>query len=310
VMIRQEFYLFILFYFVYLIYRKEFVPALLLTVFPIFQNSWGWLAIGDPLYLLNTVIDTSSKYQAAYPRQGFNHYFLMSVTIFGALALTFFITYLAQILLYKKRSHPFILVPLLVYSLAHCIFNLQSIKIGPSTGGNLRYLLILSPLFAVLGAIAAERLSELKSKKKLFYLLIPFALSVIIFMSYKHNNIVLIREFDIVPTITVLSAITGVLLSFERKTLLIFLAACSLVFSILTVRPFVRPTEDIIVKEVKDWSKTKKIDQHPLLVNHTLFYYFYGRTQHDFPNGAAKITKTSVQEAAIGTRMKGWERFL
>src|SRR5690606_34658065 len=85
-MIRQEFYPIIALYGAYLLYTRSWRAALALLVFPLVNHVWGWLATGDPLYLITQIVGTSGTYQEAYPRQGFGHYFAMSLTIFGALA--------------------------------------------------------------------------------------------------------------------------------------------------------------------------------------------------------------------------------
>ena len=192
--IRQEFYPLVGLYGLFLLYKKDWIPALALAAFPLVQHAWGWIATGDPLYLVHQVIGFSGDIQDAYARQGFDHYFVTSLVVFGAFAVTFLLVYLGQVFFYKARVHPFILTALAVYVLEHAVFNLQAITIGPSTGGNLRYMLVVTPLVAVLGAVAADRLVAMERRGKLVWVLGPFAAIVFLFMRFAHNNIALTDE--------------------------------------------------------------------------------------------------------------------
>ncbi|RMH55505.1 MAG: hypothetical protein D6685_13920 [Bacteroidetes bacterium] len=301
VMIRQEFYPLLGLYGLWLLWQREGRAALALLVFPVVNHVWGWMATGDPLYLYTQIVGTSGTYQNAYARQGFEHYFVMALTIFGAVALTLFIVYLAQAVLYRQRVHGFILVPLAVYFLEHSVFQIESIPIGPSTGGNLRYLIVIAPLVAVLGGLAAERLPTLKPRAKLLAVLGPFVLAVLAFLRFAHNNITLTDDPDPVPVVTTLMAVALVFLPLRRRALLGATAAACLVVALLAVRPYTRSAEDAVMAQVAAWYRNSGLDGRPLLANHTMFYYFYGRPRQDFEPEARWITGTAVREAPPGT---------
>ncbi|HET6568244.1 MAG TPA: hypothetical protein VFG50_09800 [Rhodothermales bacterium] len=295
--IRQEFYPLLLLYGAFLAYRKQFVPAAALLLFPFLNNLWGWGATGDPLYLWHTTVATSGRYQDAYPRQGFDHYFKTSIVVFGAAALTFLVVYAGQVINRAQRLHLFVVAPLAVYFLEHCVFSLQAISIGPSTGGNLRYMLVIAPLVAVLAGLAADRLAEMKSRTRLLYVLIPFVLAVALFMDHGNNNLMLTEEVSLLPLLMVLITMAGALFVSRKSLLLVFVFLCATGFTLSTVRPFQRSPEDAVMAEVVAWAKQQGLDEHPLLVNHPMFYYFFGRSQWDFPEGASNITETTLQDA-------------
>ena len=302
-MIRQEFYPIVLLYGLYLLYKKQLLPALALLVFPTANHVWGWIATGDPLYLLHHIVGFGEKLQGAYPRQGFDHYFVMSLTIFGAMALVLFLVYLAQTVLRQQRIHLFILIPLAVYFLAHCVFNLEAIKIGPSTGGNLRYMIVIAPLMAVLGALAADRVPDMSkaSRRKLFYMLTPFMLAAAVFLKYKHNNVGLLDEIDYIPVLLTLLVVLSVYLPLRKEHFLAFVLVGSVLFTLLTVKPLERSDEDIAMEKVVEWARDQTLHELPVLANHSLFYYFYGMSRYDFPEGATTITRQSIESARAGT---------
>ena len=299
--IRQEFYPLVGLYGLFLLYKKDWIPALALVTFPLLQHLWGWMATGDPLYLLHQVVGFSGEIQDAYPRQGFNHYFVTSLVVFGAFAVTLLIVYLGQVLFYKQRVHLFILAPLGVYVLEHAVFNLQLFTIGPSTGGNLRYMLIVAPLVAVLGGVAADRLPAMAHRAKLFWLLGPFAVAVFLFMRFSHNNIVLTDEVDPVPVVTTLAALALVLVPLGKKVLFGLLTSGCVVLALLAVRPFPLSSEDLMMQDVVAWAEANRVEERPVLASHPLFYYYYGLARPDFDEGAASISREALDAAEPGT---------
>ena len=63
------------------------------------------MATGEPLYLITSSSKTAAKYADEYPRQGFDHYFKMGITIWGAVQCFLLIIYV--ILFIAKRTKLF-----------------------------------------------------------------------------------------------------------------------------------------------------------------------------------------------------------
>ncbi len=301
-MIRQEFFPLLALFGLYLLYRRQFLAAAALALFPVLNNLWGWAATGDPLYLWTSTFSTGSTYQSAYPRQGFDHYLVTSLIVFGASSLTLLFAYAGELALRVQRWHPFIILPAALYLLEHLVFNLQALPIGPSTGGNLRYMIVIAPLVAVLGALAADRLPRMERRTRLLWALGPLVLLAALFMSYHHNNVVLLKDrFDPVPLLFVVAMSAGVLILRSRAALLALVLGAGILYAAVRVEPMKLSAEDETVRNVAAWSREQKLDRHPLLVNHPLFFYYYGRSQRDFPRGAAPITGEAVMSAPLGT---------
>src|SRR6185437_8021757 len=155
--------------------------------FPLLNNIWGYMVTGEPLYLLTSSSKTAAKYADEWPRQGFDHYFKMGITIWGAVQYFLLVMYI--VLFFAKRAklfnqadyikeYPqqketsgsllFIAIPTLLYFSTHCVFNWESVKIGAATGGNLRYMTAISPLVALLCAAACDKYKFLNKKPYIY----------------------------------------------------------------------------------------------------------------------------------------------
>jgi len=300
-MIRQEFYVFVLLYGIYLLVRKQWIPFLLLGLGPIIYNVWGWLATGDYLYLINNVISTSERYSSAYPRQGFQHYFVMSIVIFGPIVVGGLVYTFT--LWMRKHTKPLwiIGIPFGVYFLIHAVFNLQAIEIGAATGGNLRYMLVITPLAGILANQSLEQLNWLKNDNFVKIVMAVFVAVVALFMSYEHNNIIFTDQRNWIPLILVSVLVAVIWIVNKRKILLYTVASLALVSAFLQVKPMPISAEDAMVKKVAAWMEDTNALQRPILSNHTLLNYYLNRTRAEYPKGNTKITRKSVREAPVGT---------
>lgn len=302
--IRQEMYPFVALYGVFLVHRKNWVPIILLLVFPLLNNFVGWFYNGDPFYLFNSIVGTSNNIGDAYPRLGFAHYFKMSLVVFGGISLTSLLVYFYQSLIEKRKVHWLILIPILIFFLIHVIFSMKSLNFGPATGGNLRYLIVIAPLVSVLGGIALERImltSGLGLNKKLAYFLLPFSWIVLVFMTFEHNNVRYLYARDYLIFLPVASIVLLVLISLKPQKFVYGVIISGLISVPLLVNPLEITEEDNLVKEVVKWGKETKIEEYPILVSHTMFYYWSNKVEEEFENGVDRITEESVEKAESGT---------
>jgi hypothetical protein len=300
-LIRQELYPVIALYGLYLLYRKQWLPALALAVFPLLHNVWGWTATADPLYLYHALTGTSEAIKDAWPRQGGDHYFLMALTVFGAVALTLFLCYLLLAAARKLPMHWFVVVPAVLYFLAHVAFNVQSVKLGPSTGGNLRYLTVIAPLLSVLGALALQAIADMKDKRLLYWLFVPWLLVVAVFLTYENNLIVFTEERDWKPLLMALIACGILLLPLSLRQLNVAVLLAVIFCLVLTVKPIKLSEEDRTVQQVAKWGKTAGLDQKHVLAAHTMFYYFWGKDAYEYNGWSKTITDSAVAASPAGT---------
>ncbi|MEO1023065.1 MAG: hypothetical protein AAFW89_11035 [Bacteroidota bacterium] len=303
--IRQEIYPIIALYGLFLLYKRNWMPVLLLASFPLVQHIAGWGFFGDPLYLFNQLTSKSASAAKEWPRQGFEHYFRMAPTIFGGVALSFLLVYAVQGVIKKQKWHWFVVIPALVYLAEHIVFNTKFLDLGPSTGGNLRYLIVVSPLFAVLGSIGIDRLIKERTfpeKRYALFVLVPFALLVFLFLSYAHNNIKLNPgEADYAPLVTVLLTMTLIFFAHSAKHWLYGTCVLIVISTMLVVRPLPRSAEDTKVAEFTAWAKQQDFEERPILATHTMMWYFWGKIREEFDEGAGWINEDTVAEAEPGS---------
>jgi len=317
--IRQEFYPFLGLYFIYLALNRQFLAAVLLSVFPLIQQIWGMVLTGDTFYLWNQIFGTSEQISGQYPRKGFLHYFKMSITIFGSVGVTLWVAYLWT-WLFEKISNlrnkmkfgeaisdkaNLILVVSVLYFLMNCIFNSQTLKLGPATGGNLRYLLIISPLVAILGALQVEKFKLSSYKPQILILLSVFALLVAVFMTHPHNFVIFDeKERDWMPLLGVIASIFLMILPLQLRQDFIGLSAIALFVVLVTVRPIKLSEEDKTCKSLARWyEKYEQTNGEPpqLFVHHEMFYYFLGRTPYDFKAKPKAIEERFLKDAPKGS---------
>ncbi len=79
---RQEYHVISGLLFLVLMFKKQWIPALLTGSFTVAQNLIGFIKTGDILYLPHSMMEFSEKIKGAWPKQGFDHYFIMSNVIF------------------------------------------------------------------------------------------------------------------------------------------------------------------------------------------------------------------------------------
>ncbi len=306
-LLRQEF-VFIFPYFVYILFkRKQWIAFFALGFFPLLYNIWGWQATGDILYAFNESRRYAESIKNSYPRQGFDHYLIMSSAIFNLVIVSLVVTYLAQIVTrqIKKIEYP-IIIPTLGFILVHCLFNLQAFPILTSTGGNLRYLLVISPLMAVLAAIAIDNLQYVQKKVNLLLVLIPFVALVAAYMTYTHNWVVMDIESGVRDRIPVLICITVIATLFIVKSnaLITKIVAGLCIVSMLI---YIQPKElccdeNFEQKKITEYVIANKLDKKLIYQNLALMDYFYGKNKWDYPGGCISMSGDStLDQAKVGS---------
>ena len=307
--IRQEFYPIAAILGVYLLYKKYWIAAFCIAVFPLLQNLAGYLLYGDPLYLYTQIAGTSETLKDAYARMGFDHYFLTSAVVFGPVALTLFVAYIGQIFLEKRVLQPGILVATLGFFLINCLFNMESVHIGPATGGNLRYMCIISPLVAVCGALALDGVKGMASKFKLVYILLPFLVLVGVYLTYKHNFLTLTEESDTIPLVGALFASVALFIPASATVQTALFGGLCAFMALVNVKAIKLSDEDKTCQQVADWYRQNAalVNNKPLYNTHIMFYYFSGKVEKQFRPEPITIADTATMEKAPVGSLVLWD---
>ena len=306
-LLRQEF-VFIFPYFAYILFRKkQWIAFFALGTFPLLYNIWGWQVTGDMLYALNESRKYAESIKNSYPRQGFDHYLIMSGVIFNLIVVSLVVTYLAQIITKQiKKIEYALIIPTLGFILVHCLFNLQAFPILTSTGGNLRYLLVVSPLMAVLATIALHNLALIDKKVNLLLLLIPFVALVAAYMTYTHNWVVMDTESgvrDRIPVLICIAVVAAIFLIKSSTTLFKIITGLCLLSMVIYIQPKeLCCDENYEQKKITEYVIANKLDQKPIIQNLALMDYFYGKNKWDYPAGCLSMSGDStLDQAKVGT---------
>lgn len=294
-------------YALFLLYQKRaWLPVILITIFPLLFNFWGFLATGDPFYTITNAITYSQTTLDRYPRQGFDHYLKAALPIFGPFLLVGFLAYLKQIFTRQRKLDYFVFIPIFFFWFIHSLFNLQSIKIGASTGGNWRYLLIISPLLTILATIGWNELAKEKLKDKLIYLLLflPFLVYAISVNSFEHNYIGFSTVKDWTLPLSLAATIVLAMLPLSRGPLAIGLVALTVIFNYLYLKPIKMVGEDAKMKEIAAWVAQENIEANPIYYSNKMLNVFMDKNAHELKNGMYIFkTEQELETAPVGSHI-------
>ncbi len=302
-LLRQEFVFIFPYFAILLLKRKQWIAFFSLGLFPLLYNIWGWQVTGDMLYALNESRKYAESIKNSYPRQGFDHYFIMSGVIYNIVVVSLVVTYIAQIVTkqIKKVEYP-ILITALGFFFIHCLFNLQAFPILTSTGGNLRYMLVVSPLLAVLAAKAIDNMQWVEKKSVLLLILVPFIALVGAYFTFTHNWVVMNTESGERDRLPILICIATIIVVYFIKSsaLQIKLVAG---LSILTMLIYIRPKElccdeNFEQKKITEYIIENKLDKKPIIQNLALMDFFYGKNKWDYPAGCTSMYGDSTLDKA------------
>lgn len=311
---RQEFHILLGGYFLILIFKKQWVPALCTGVLTVLHNLMGFLITDDPLYLMNQVLKYSTGHNDAYPKRGFDYYFVMSNVVFGAVSIMLFINYISISIIKRKKPNFILLVPVITTFLLYCIFNHQTWDIGVG-GGNLRYVIPIAPFMCILGVLSIDDILEFKKKYLLLIFLIPISFLIASYQTYDHNFMRLFEDGERFwsPFLIAIITIALLVLPLKRKHYIISLSALSILIAIISVRTFQLNPEDATMKKAGRWfaryldrseslgAEALFTEESRITTGHVLFFYYSDRYISDFKNKPViDITKEGTDTLKVG----------
>ena len=311
---RIEYHTLLGLYFIVLVVKKQWVPALLTGTFTVLENLLGFILTDDILYLPNQIISYSERMSGSWPKRGFDHYLTMSNIIFGGTTLTLFVTYISSKIINREKPVWLITGATLFVIIFNCLINWQSVEIGPGNAGNLRYFIPIAPFVAILGALAIDDILKIKKKYLLLIFLIPFLVGVGIFQTYDHNFISLLINGKRYWVPLVIMTITTVLivLPLKQQHYLVSIGLLSILVALTSARTFELNPEDATMKKAGKWY-TKHIKKHAnveeglftensrVACSHVLFYHFTDKGRTDFvKKPIIDFTKEDTDSMAIG----------
>lgn len=291
-------------YFLWLIFNKKWIPALLTGTFSLANALIGFIMTGDILHIVHDTQQFSESIKGAYPHQGFDHYFLMSSVIFGSGVIILFFNYIGATLLNKSKINWIIFVPTVLIFLLNCLFNALFVDFGPG-GGSLRYLLTMAPLITILGILSLDELIAIQKKYLLLILILPVIVLIGIYQTYEHNFIKFSEIRSWSSLIFALITTILILLPLKPKHYIVAFSfyALAVSLSIVDTRK-IQPEEEIVKKAAKWYNDQLRMVNNPqntnpvlftedsrVAVEHSLFYFYSGKNRKDFKNKPVGLIK-------------------
>lgn len=290
--IRQEILLVNGLYFLYLVFNKQFLPALLSGTFAIVINIWGYFLTGNFLFLYDFVFGYASKIGGTYLEpHGLSRIPEMTGVLYGAIVPILFVVYLGSSILLKKHLNYFIFIPLLGIYTYFAIGDATWLEKGIPI--NTRQLTILVPFLTILAILGIERFQLLTADKKKLMLvfIIPYIILVGLYMTYNHNWVYLDETDNYTPLL--FSILTALVLFIPLKIntkiiVFVFMAVLSLAFSFKKFEP---TEEDKLMKRIAEYYMrvSKSTDgafkaSDPVYASHIMFKFYQNKGFHEFGN--------------------------
>ncbi|MBK9271249.1 MAG: hypothetical protein IPM48_06600 [Saprospiraceae bacterium] len=304
--IRQELYIPGIIYGIYLLSQRKWKEGLLLGCFPLLYNLFGWWAKGDPFYLFTNAFK-AADFANKYMRPGFDHYIQMAPLVFGWIAVLGCSSYLVWVLLRKIKPDWIILLPMVSYWLWECLSSMTSYPIGASTAGNLRYLLVISPLVAVTAGYAIDYAFDWKNRPAGWLTWGVILGLLIIYCTYPHNFLEYGRFKPHDWTLMIPGLLFFIFQWFHLKNqswyaiIISSLCVASLAISQKPLK-LANRDENSTCKEIADWCvKFGYHDSRTIYQSMPMFTYFIDRTPAQFPKGLHLITEKNLENAPVGS---------
>ncbi len=320
---RIEYHVILGLYFLILVAKKQWIPALCTGALTVLHNLVGFIITEDPLYLVTKVIEYGGHNNDAYPKRGFDYYFMMSNVVFGSTSIILFFNYIGISILKKKNPNWLMLVPVIFIFVLYCVFNHQSWGIGVG-GGNLRYVLPIAPFVCILGVLSIDELVDFKKRYLLLIFLVPVTFLIGNYQTFDHNFMALMDgmvngefyEDRVVkvwmPLIIAVITVVMVFLPLKKQHYLIGIPIITIILAMTSVRTFNLNPEDLTMKKAGKWyvrylEKNKSnpnalfTEDSQVACSHILFYHFTDKTTNDFSKKPIiDFTKEDTDSMAVG----------
>lgn len=308
-LIRQEFLLIGVAMGIYLLIKQKWVPAFLLALFPLLYNLWGYMATGQPLYLITSATETSDLYSSTFVKHGFFHFFKMSMVVWGSLSSA--LVFLALIFVIKdfkiinKSESPNIIpavIAFLIYFLIHGVFNWEAVNFGASP--NLRYMNAIGPLMAVIAVWAFEHYNQSNEKNNSLagkISIIIWVVLVLVFQTKENNGVVFTDKKDMLPFGLAIVSLAALLIPIKNNAKLSLLIAAALVGSLPLLQPRKLTPEEAEMDKISKLVIKNENPQAKVFCNHTMYSYFYEKQTGKIPTNVVSMDSTGILESPQGS---------
>lgn len=306
---RQELFVVTGLYFWVLIFRKQYLPAVLTGTFAIVLHLWGYFSTGNMLFLYDYLFGYMNEISGAFLKpRGLQRIPELSAVLFGAIAPLLFIVYLGASLFLKKKLHYLVLVPLLSVYAYYALGDAEWFPSGIPI--NTRQLLINTPFLVILAILGLDRFYLLSAdqKKWMLALLVPYIGIVWLFMSKTHNWVVLLDEDNYVPLFVSIATLVLLYLPTKEKTKIGLFALVALISLGGSFKKFENTEENKTMKRVANYymraSKSKDgvfTTESKVYYTHPLFAFYQDKSKTTFTTPAEFINEETIKDIPKGS---------
>jgi hypothetical protein len=291
----------------YLIYNL--LPFFILGLSPVLINVFGYLAYGNPMYLITNM--KSIGLDMLMPKKGFFHYPGMFIFIIGPLSFGLFLVGYFGFLRKKDAlkdyfgKYGMLFTIFTIYFAIQVLMAWDYINVGANPG-TLRYLIPVSPLVALIGGIGLEYIIKGDSKKYIYAILGAAVIITLAFLSYKTDKTIMLSDKEYFKFAIMLILFSIVLFRIElkmnQKILLSLVVVLALGFTLIDEKPMKLDPERLTIQEAANWWKSNGYDKRVTMMNHTYFYFSIGEyAKQKHPEKYYDIVKANLQKVPVGT---------
>ena len=214
--------------------------------------------------------------KSTYPRLGGQHRFVTSMIVHGAVCVSLFVAYFTSFFDKRFKLDYAILLMFSIYFLVQMVITIRSLDLGPATGDSLRYMISIAPFIALIAGITLERYMGLKTVTfKIITVLGLYLFLVLMFMTYRHNNIVLTQERYLLPFVAASLTILILLLKMDRQLKLSLIVLLMVADAFIFIKPLKMEGEDLLIKKTVAYIRQNKQDfKNRIWTTHALLKYF------------------------------------
>ena len=282
--IRQEFALVSIGLGVIFLLKRQWIPFVLLGWTPVALALIGWVATGNPTWLLDDMQRIGLGVEV--PHKPFWHYFETYVYMVGPVVYALlFVGYLKHFLPFDRAKeqiseHGFLFFTFTIM-FAWSVISAWDVPDFGANPGHWRYMLSIAPLTALYAVMGLNTLFDARNRTLALSSLGIFALISIAFLARDTNGLVLIDQarYDHVAVtigVLLLAALFMGVRMMNGSVLVVLLLAAAVGWTLYAEKPRKLDTEASIVKQAAEWYTQQPEDfrERPLYGNHVLFRYF------------------------------------
>jgi hypothetical protein len=308
--IRQEFALVTIGLGVIFLFRRQWIPFLLLGWMPVLLALIGWAATGNMTWLLDDMQRIGLGVEV--PRKHFWHYFEVYIYMVGPVTLLLLIIgYFRQFFPLERigremRQHGFMFFTLSIM-FAWSVISAWDVPDFGANPGHWRYLLTIAPLVAIFAAMGFNAVFDEKRRSFVIGAAAISSVLALVFLSYDTNGVVFIEvaRYDHTATLAVVAALLIFAALFRIANpvpLAVVILVGATAFTLYAEKPRKLDLQALTVKQAAEWylAQPEEIQQRPLYCNHVLFRYFADIDIYDTNRDRIMLIET-LQQAEVGS---------